>query len=261
MESRVRAPLAALALFAILLPPGGCASLLPPGTGDARSAMALYFPASGGGSLRGEGEVTMSAAGRKVSLPAVFQLGGPAQFRFDLLDPLDRPAAVLFPSGGRIIHYQPMAGTASAILPIPRRCGSAGPASWVNHLLGVSPEKGEKGGWQLQSRAGGTALARYEGAALREEILIGEAGGAVVPVGATWYCEGEPVLKLRKVSYTAGKGRRVPASFEVLFPKGGLKMVVAVAGAEAIPEGTGALPSPELPAGLRWTAWDPFGGE
>ena len=131
----------------------------------------------------------------------------------------------------------------------------------MNYLLGVSPENGEKGGWQLQSRVGGTALVRYRGAVLREEILIGDAGGAVAPVGVTWFCEGEPVLKLRKVSYTAEGGRRMPSSFEVLFPKGRLKMGVAVAGVEAIPEGTGALPPPELPAGLRWTAWDPFGGE
>ena len=45
--------------------------------------------------LRGEAEVSLSLAGRKVSLPAVFVFRAPDDFRFDLLDPFDRPAAIM----------------------------------------------------------------------------------------------------------------------------------------------------------------------
>jgi hypothetical protein len=261
VSPKSRALFTALALFFPLLASVGCASLADSRTGEAGGLLALYFPTAGGRGLRGEAEVALSAAGRTVSLPAVFQLRGPAAFRFDLLDPLDRPAAVLFPAGRKIVQYQPAAAAASAMYPFPRECSLPEPGAWVGVLTGSPQRSGEGGGWQSRNRGGGAVLARYGGAELQQEIFIGEKGGSLAPRGATWYCRGEPVLKLRDVTYSLRGGVRQPKSFDVLYLKQGLAMSVAVTEVEEIPGSEGGLLTPSLPGGVRWTTWELVRGQ
>ena len=79
------------------------------------------------GMLRGEAEITFKYFGRGVSLPGVVQLLGPSLFRFDLLDPFDRPAAIIFSDSGPMVQFQPMAMTAAIIDPHPEGCGDVSP--------------------------------------------------------------------------------------------------------------------------------------
>ena len=82
MYSSFRAHFTALALILPLLASAGCAPFSGSRAGKAGDLLALYFPTVGERGLRGEAEIALSVAGRTVSLPAVFQLRGPAAFRF-----------------------------------------------------------------------------------------------------------------------------------------------------------------------------------
>ena len=89
----------------------GCSSHRPGSAGPAPTPVEVYRSLLGHNqgltSLRAVAEARLSFAGREVSLPGVLMLDSFGGFRLDLLDPLDRPLAILFADGGRIVHYRP----------------------------------------------------------------------------------------------------------------------------------------------------------
>ena len=82
-------------------------------------------------SVRAVAEARISFSGREVSFPGVLQLDVLGGFRLDLLDPLDRPVAVFFSDGGRIVQYRPAQRLAASLGVFPEECRGIDPADWV----------------------------------------------------------------------------------------------------------------------------------
>jgi hypothetical protein len=249
---RIRAFLFA-ALFAALLP-GGCATT-GAGRPDASALLTELFPGDVGRTLRGEAEVTLSLAGRSVSMPGALLLGGSGNFRIDLLDPLDRPAAIIFTGDGRIVQYRPAAREAAALAALPAACGALAPDVWVPYALGSVPS-GEQG-FEAVSWFGKTSLVRYERGRMTARIEYAGRDGAGVPTRISWFCGDEIAMRLRWDGGEAGGSR----GFTVEYPLARLKVKIRLGESETgipLPE---ALFRPPLPAGTRWTGWDLVGEE
>lgn len=221
----------------------------------------LFPPGTGSAALRGEAEVTLSMAGRRVSLPGVLLLASPDRFRIDLLDPLDRPLAVIFSDGTRLVQYQPAASAAAFIVPVPPDCADVTPGAWVAPLLGDGEGTAAKGRWQLQSGWGGTRLVRYEAATLRQEAGFDE--GATPPElrSLSWYCGGRPVLRLQIPSYIGGGKDRLPEGFDISYPASGLVVSARFRQVESTEAPAEQLLAPSLPDRTSWTTWDLVPGE
>ena len=149
---RSRSPLARAAVAiaaAAVLGLSACASQRPASAGPAPASGEVYRALLGHNiglnSVRAVAEARISFAGQEVSLPGVLLLDSFGGFRLDLLDPLDRPLAILFVEGGRIVHYRPGPRLAASLGVFPDGCRGVDPADWVTALLASSlgPVAGE----------------------------------------------------------------------------------------------------------------------
>lgn len=243
----------------------GCAALRG---GDFRSPegpdevlAALSRPRETGYTLRGEAEVTLSLKGRRVSLPGAVLLRPPDRVRIDLLDPLDRPAAVIFAEDARLVYYQPGSATAAALFPLPRGCREVTPGRWVEVLAGAVGGDEAGGEWQVHSLLGRRRLVRYDAATLRQEIEWIDEGGELLPRSSVWYCDGEPVLRLRIRSFRREGAESLPVEFTAAFPASGLEMTFRFTALETVGDIAEGLLTPALPRRVRWTSWDLIQGE
>lgn len=244
---------AALLLTAALL--GAGCGLHHRGGQDARSTLEGLFPeGAGAGTLRGEAEITLSLRGRSLSLPGAVLLGGSGNFRIDLLDPLDRPAAVVFSDAHRVVQYRPSARAAAALAPLPEACRTVRAGGWVPFVLGQGPPGGGREKFETLRWFGGDSLVKYEWGTIAVKIEYRTEGGDSFPSRVSWYCGEEVAMRLR---YGEGEvGGDAPARFLVEYPRAGLKIELLLRRHETgmtLPE---ALFRPSLPAGTRWQGWD-----
>jgi len=232
---------------------GGCAST-GAGRPDANALLTGLFPGDSGGTLRGEAEVTLSLAGRSVSMPGALLLGGSGTFRIDLLDPLDRPAAIIFTEGRRIIRYRPAAREAAALAVFPAACSEVTPDGWVPYALGSVPSGTQ--GFESVSWFGKKSLVRYERGRPAARIEYAGKGDAGTPVRISWFCGDEMAMSLRWEDGEAGF-----RGFTVEYPRARLEVKVRLGESETGIPLREDLFRPRLPAGTRWTGWDLVGEE
>jgi len=239
----------------------GCASHRPTSTGPAPAPGEVYRSLLGHNiglnSVRAVAEARISFAGREVSLPGVLLLDNFVGFRLDLLDPLDRPLAILFVEGGRIVHFRPGPSLASSLGVFPEGCRGADPADWVRAILAstIVPVAGaslaDRGLW-----GSGRTLELHRGSELRQSILYGNEAGQATPRLISWYCEDDPVLQVRLREWVQGPGWRLPSRFEIEYPKAGLAIRMELSEIEANPPPSNQPLLPRLGSEIRWTAWN-----
>jgi len=238
-----------------------CASQRPASAGPAPSPGEVYRALLGHNiglnSVRAVAEARISFAGREVSLPGVLLLDSYGGFRLDLLDPLDRPLAILFVDGGRIVHYRPGPRLAASLGVFPDECRGVNPADWVSAVLASSIEPvageslSESGFW-----GGGRSLGLRRGGKLHQSIRYENNAGQAIPRLISWYCEDEPVLQFRPREWVQGPTWRLPSRFEIEYPQAGLAIRMELREIETnIPPSN--LPFlPRLGSDIRWTAWN-----
>lgn len=258
---RSRRARAALALGALVALAGGCAAPLQQGEGPPPSPLEVYRAVLGRNqglqSVRAVAEVGVAFAGREVSLPGVLILDAFGGFRLDLLDPLDRPVAMLFVDEGRIVQYRPAQRQAASLGVFPQQCRGVDPADWVAAVIASSlgPVAGERLG--VRAHWGGErSLERLRDGALRQSVRYRLEGGEPQPRLVSWYCDDEPVLQVRLREWLAGPGWRLPSRIAVDYPKAGLSVTVELREIEANPPPTGQPLRPEIGDDVRWTTWN-----
>lgn len=214
----------------------------------------LFPPGAGVGNLRGEAEVGLSYKGRSVTLPAALLISREGKFRIDLLDPLDRPVAIIFSQGERIVQYRPRTRTAALLNLLPQACRTVLAGDWVSFVLGSGPVGGEREGFESVRWFGGDSLVKYEWGTLSVKIEYREKGEETFPSRVSWYCGDEVAVRLQ---YGEGKvGGEDPVRFRVEYPRAGLRIDVRLGRHETgmpLPE---KVFHPPLPAGTRWQGWD-----
>lgn len=207
--------------------------------------------------MRAVVEARISFAGREVSLPGVLQIDTLGGFRLDLLDPLDRPLAILFAEDGRIVHYRPGPGLAASLGVFPGECRGVDPADWVPAILSASivPVAGESvadhGLW-----GGGRILERHRGGELHQSTLYRNEDGRAIPRQSSWYCGEDPVLQVRLREWVQGPSWRLPSRFEISFPKVGLAIGMELSEIETNPPSSNQPFRPRLGSEIRWTSWN-----
>ena len=256
MRSRSSRCFALAALFAAAA--AGCVPKPPAGT--ERSPGEVYARLLGANpgltSLRAVVEARLSYAGRRVSLPGVLLLDALGGFRLDLLDPLDRPVAMFFSEGGRIVQYRSATGVAASLGVFPGDCRAVAPEDWVAAVLASStaPAPGER----LSVRrffSGDPLLERWRQGALYQTVRFREAGDDLQARRATWYCEDEPVLEMKIPSSVAAGERRLPSTLEIEYVKAGLTVALELREVETNPALADSAVRPRLAASTRWTTW------
>lgn len=258
---RRSAAVGAAAIAVAVIGLAGCAALRTgssapsPAPGEVYAALLGRNP--GLTSVRAVVETRISFAGREVSLPGVLLLDSAGGFRVDLLDPLDRPLAMLFVDGGRIVTYRPGPGLAASLGVFPEECRGVDPADWVAAILASSsgPAVGERlvdrGFWGANR-----VLERHRDGALRQSIRYRRDGSPAAPSQFSWYCGGEDaVLRLRIRDWAHDGAWRLPSRFEITFPKAGLAIGMELSEIEANPPPSNQPLRPRLGADTRWTAW------
>jgi hypothetical protein len=246
----------ALALIALLLG-GGCAAQRGTAPNAAAVFRALLGRNAGLGALRAVAEAHLAFGGREVSLPGVLQLDSLGGFRLELLDPLDRPLAILFAEEGRVVNYRPAQKLAASLGVFPAACRGVDPADWVAAVLASSaaPSPGE-GLVESNLWGSGRVLERHRDGALRQSVRYASEGGQPLPRLISWYCEEEPVLQLRLLEWVQGPTWRLPSRFQIEFPKAVLTITVELREIEVNPP-SGAQPFlPRLGPEIRWTSWN-----
>lgn len=258
---RSRTAAAGAVLFAAgLLAGAGCAAL-PAGTAvPARTPLESYRELLGRNpglnSLRAEVEARFSYAGREISLPGVLLLDGLEGFRIDLLDPLDRPLALLFTRDGTIVQYRPGQRLAAALGVLPEGCRGLAPDDWVPAVLAARP--GPVSGERLAEHRiwGGRSLEIHRDGKLRSSVHFSTQAGRLVPGLVTWYCGEDAALQLRVRDWLQGTDWRLPSRIDVKYPQAGLTVRLELRGIEANPPPTGSPLRPEPGAGTRWSSWN-----
>ena len=255
--ARAAVAIAAAAVLGLL----ACASQRPASGGLTPTPGEVYRSLLGHNvgltSVRAVAEARISFAGQEVSLPGVLLLDSFGGFRLDLLDPLDRPLAILFVEGGRIVHYRPGAGLAASLGVFPDGCRGVDPADWAPAILAssIDPVAGES---LTDSRlwGSGRALGLQRGGKLHQSIRYGDEVGQAIPRLISWYCEEDPVLQVRLREWVQGPTWRLPSRFEIEYPKAGLAIRIELSEIEVnIPSSN--LPFlPRLGSEIRWTAWN-----
>lgn len=248
-------------IAAALLGFAGCAAQRPGSAGPAPTPGEVFQALSGFNpgltSVRAVVETHISFAGRDVSLPGVLVLDTLGGFRLDLLDPLDRPLAILFAEDGRIVHYRPGPGLAASLGVFSGECRGVDPADWVSAILSSSivPVAGEsltdRGLW-----GGGRILERYRAGKLHQSTLYAIKDGQSIPRRSSWYCGEDPVLQLRLREWIQGPAWRLPTSFEIKFPATGLEIGMELSEIEANPPPSKQPLRPQLGSEIRWTTWN-----
>jgi hypothetical protein len=238
----------------------GCAGPKP-AAGPERSPAELYARLLGANaglsSLRAVVEARLSYAGRRISMPGVLLLDTLGGFRLDLLDPLDKPVAMIFSEGGRIVQYRPGTGIAASLGVFPEDCRGVAPEDWVSAILASST--GPQGGERLAVRrlfAGDQILERWRKEGLYESVRFRVEGGEPQPRVFSWYCGEDEALRLKVTQPPAsGAERRLPPAFEVGFVKAGLTVALELREVETNPVLSGSPVRPRLAEGTRWTTW------
>lgn len=249
------------AVTAAVLGLAGCATHRPGSTGAAPTPGEVYRSLFGFNpgltSLRAVVEARLTFAGREVSLPGVLLLDTFGGFRLDLLDPLDRPQAILFAEAGRIVNYRPGPGFAASLGVFPGECRGVDPAGWVPTILSSSivPVAGEsladRGLW-----GGGRILERHRGGELHQSALYRSEGGQAIPRQSAWYCGEDPVLQVKLREWVQGSDWRLPSRFEIQYDKAGLAIALELSEIEANPPPSNQPFLPRLGSEIRWTAWN-----
>jgi hypothetical protein len=251
---RARTSLAGALLTAAVLSLPGCATT--PGTGAVDTLEVLFPEGAGAGSLRGEAEVTVSLAGGSVTFQGAVILQAPSSFRIDLLDPFDRPAAVIFSRGEDLIQYRPSAAEAALLKPLPDGCRSVSPDGWVPFVLGEGPPPAGVESYRAVKWLGGDSLVRYERGTIAVSIEYGPEGETNSPSRVSWYCGEEIAMRLEFGEMRPVGAKRIPGIFTVNYPGAGMKVSVALGMVEAgVPLDASVL-DPPLPARTRWVEWD-----
>jgi hypothetical protein len=254
-----RAVAALIAAAAIGL--AGCATHRPPSAGPAPSPEAVFRALLGRNpglsSVRAVAEARISFAAREVTLPGVLALDALGGFRLELLDPLDRPLAIIFAEEGRIVQYRPSQRLASSLAVFPADCRGVDPAAWVSAIIASSsaPVAGER----LADRAlwgADRSLERSRGGELRQSIRYREDGGNLRASSISWYCGEEPVLKLRLREWIAAAAGEFPSRFEIEYPKAGLAVRIELREIEGNPPPTGQPFRPRLGPEIGWSSWN-----
>ncbi len=253
-ERRLGSSLAAALLAAAVLSLPACATT--PGTGAVDTLEALFPGGAGAGSLRGEAEVTVSLAGGSVTFPGAVILQAPSSFRIDLLDPFDRPAAVIFSRGGELIQYRPSAAEAALLRPLPDGCRSVAPDGWVPFVLGAGPPPAGMDSYRAVRWFGGDSLVKYEWGTIAVKIDYRPDGEGTSPSTVSWYCGEEIAMRLEFGEMRPVGGARIPGSFTVNYPGAGMKVSVALGAVEAGVPLDASILDPPLPARTRWVEWD-----
>jgi len=239
----------------------GCATHRPPSSGPPPSSAEIHRSLLGHNigltSVRAVAEARISFAGQEVSLPGVLRVDSFRGFRLDLLDPLDRPLAILFVDDSRIVHYRPGPKLAASLGVFPAGCRGVDPADWVPALLAssIAPVAGERlvdsGLW-----GGGRTLELHRGGKLHQSIRYGSEAGQQLPRQISWYCEEDPVLQVRVREWVHGPGWSLPSRFEIAYPKAGLAIRMELSEIEANPPASSQPLLPRLGSEIRWTAWN-----
>ena len=238
----------------------GCASQRPaagpaPTPGEVYQSLLGQNP--GLTSMRAVVEAHFSFAGHEVSLPGVLRLEKFGGFRLDLLDPLDRPLAILFAEGGRIVHYRPGPALAASLGVFPEGCRGVDPADWVSAILASSvvPVAGES----LADRniwGSGHVLELHRGSQLHQSIHYVNEAGRSIPRQISWYCDDDPVLQVQLREWVQGPTWRLPSHFDIRFPKVGLAMDLELREIEGNPPASNQPLRPQLGTDIRWTTWN-----
>lgn len=240
---------------------GGCAALRPGGAPapapPEQIARGLLGGNPGLSGLRAVVEARISSAGRQVSLPGVLQLDGLGGFRLDLLDPLDRPIAILYAEEGRIVQYRPGLQLGASLGVFPAECRGIAPDAWVSAVLASRPfaPAGES---YLDRPVWGSdrSLEIHRGGELRQSVRYRFVDGRPVPRTVDWHCGDEVVLQLRLREWIAGATWRIPARFELEYPKAGLLVRIELQEIEGNPLPGSEPLRPRPGSSTRWTTWD-----
>jgi len=256
LAARAAGAIAALAVFGL----AGCAShqkpaKTPPPPGEVYRSLLGHN--AGLTSMRAVVEAHLSFAGQDVSLPGVLLLDSFGGFRLEVLDPLDRPMAILFAEGGRIIHYRPGPGLAASLGVFPGQCRGVDPADWVSAILASSivPVAGEglvdRGLW-----GGGRTLERRRGGELHQSIRYDDKSGEPIPRLISWYCAEDPVLQVVMREWIHGSTWRLPSRFDIQFPGAGLAIGMELREIEGNPPPSNQPFRPRLGSEIKWTGWN-----
>lgn len=255
MRSSRRFRFAAAALLGVAL--AACAAQRTP-VGADRSPGEIYNRLLGVNpglsSLRAVVEARVGYAGRRVSLPGVLLLDSLGGFRLDLLDPLDRPVAVIYSETGRIVQYRPGTGVAASLGVFPADCGVV-PEDWVAAVLASSA--GPAAGETLAVRPlwGDRLLERRRDGVLHQSVRFREEAGWPALRKAVWYCGEDPVLEMLVRGSVEAGGRRLPSAFELNYVKAGLTVALELREVESNPSLADTPVRLRLAEGTRWTSW------
>lgn len=253
----------ALALAAL----GAAATVLTAGCASLRSPAPAMPPAEIYRSLLGHNpglsraraivEARISFAGSQVSLPGVVLLDALGGFRLELLDPLDRPLAIIYAEEGRIVQYRPGQRSAASLGVFPVDCRGVDPAAWVTAVTASS--LGPVAGEQLLDRGvwgGGRTLERSSAGQVRQSVRYQLAGIRMVPHLVSWYCDDDPVLQLRLDEWIAGADWQLPTRIGIEYPKAGLSVALELTEIETNPAPADQPLRPTLGTDIRWTSWN-----
>jgi hypothetical protein len=249
----------AAAILAAAIGLGGCAAQRSATTGAVPEEVyrSLLGRNRGLSAVRAVAEARISFAGGEVSLPGVLSLDSFGGFRLDLLDPLDRPLAIVFSDSGRIVQYRPGQRVAASLAVFPADCHGVDPADWGQAVLAssVAPIAGER----LADRAlwgGDRILERRRGAELRQSVRYHGADAPLRPSLITWYCGEEPALQLRLRDWIEGAAWQLPSRVEIEYPDAGLAVRIDLTEIEGNPPPTRQPFRPPLASGVGWSTWN-----
>lgn len=208
-------------------------------------------------SLRAVAEARISFAGREVSLPGVLSLDVLEGFRLDLLDPLDRPLAIMFVDEGRIVQYRPASRFAASLAVFPAACRGVDPGDWTQPVLAssIGPVAGER----LEDRSawgGDRILERRRGGELRQSLRYRLTEGGTRASHVSWYCGEEEVLRLRLRDWLEGSSWQLPARLEIEYPGAGLAVRIDLKDVEGNPPSSRQPLRPPVGADTRWSTWN-----
>lgn len=248
-----RKALRAAGLPLLLLFFAGCAGLSPSGPGSTDILERLFPAGQGGGGHSAEANIRISYGGRGVTLPAAAAFRAPGDFRIDVLDPLDRPVAMIFLHDGRIIQYRPASSVAAAVTLMPKGCSGIAAGAWAGYAVGEGPSAAERPLYR-PSWPGLRELLRYEGGFPAERIVYSDGGEKPGLKKVEWFCRGDLVMKLVPAP-SGGMAEGEPSRFAVSFPYAGLSIELEIGDLVPFPGADEAFFHPLLPATTRWAEW------
>jgi len=251
----------AVPILAAALAVAGCASSQrqpsQPAPTPAEVYRSLLGRNPGLNSVRAVVEARISFGGRDVSLPGVLMLDAFGGFRLDLLDPLDRPLAILFVENGRIVQYRPSLRLAASLGVFPADCRGVDPADWVAAITASS--SGPVAGEQLADHwllGGERSFQRSRGSAAHQSVRYRGAGDMARPRLISWYCGEDTVLQLRLSEWVQNAAWQLPSLVEIDYLKVGLTVRIELREIEGNPPPTSQPLLPRLGADIGWISWN-----